>query len=166
MIEQIATVVALEGSSAWVETQRQSACGACAMNKGCGAGLFAKAFGFDSPQLKVTPAQDIEVGDRVVIGIEEQALVRGSFAAYMMPILFMLGFAMLGDAVNSAWLAVNSDFASVCSGMLGLLAGLTWLKHHSRRIRHDNRYQPLILHKAADYVPAACLKSESYREEL
>jgi sigma-E factor negative regulatory protein RseC len=163
MIEQIATVVAVEGDSAWVETQRHGACGACAMNKGCGAGLFAKAFGFNSPKLQVTHTRDVEVGDRVVIGIDERALVRGSFAAYMMPILFMLGFAMLGETVMSGWLAeVEPDFAALLSGMAGLAVGLMWLKHHSRRIRHDRRYQALILQKAADYASSTCLKSQSY----
>lgn len=159
MIEQVATVVALEGDAAWVETHRQSACGACAMNKGCGAGLFAKAFGFDSPQLKVTRAQGVDIGDRVVVGIDERALVRGSFAAYMMPILFMMGFAMLGQAVLSTWLEWNTDLAAILTGTAGLAVGLLWLKRHNRRIRHDRRYQPLILHKAMDDVPSSCPKT-------
>ena len=104
MIEQIATVVAVKGDSAWVETQRQSACGACSMNKGCGAGLFAKAFGFDSPQLKVTHIQGVEVGDHVVVGIDEQALVRGSFAAYMMPILFTFLFYRMPSGLVVYWI--------------------------------------------------------------
>lgn len=163
MIEQIATVVELEGDAAWVETQRHSACGACAMNKGCGAGLFAKAFRFSSPRLKVQHTQDIEVGDRVVIGVDEQALVRGSFAAYIMPILFMLGFAMLGEALFADVLtSVAPDVIGLLSGMAGLAAGLMWLKRHSRNIGDDRRYQPLILQKAADHISAACPKSESY----
>ena len=163
MIEQIATVVELEGDTAWVETQRHSACGACAMNKGCGAGLFAKAFRFSSPRLKVQHTQAIEVGDRVVIGVDEQALVRGSFAAYIMPILFMLGFAMLGETLLADVLApVAPDIVGLLSGMVGLAAGLLWLKRHSQSIGNDRRYQPLILQKAADHVSAACLKSESY----
>jgi len=159
MIEQIATVVAVEGDAAWVETQRQSACGVCTMNKGCGAGLFAKAFGFNSPQLKVMNAKDIAAGDRVVIGIDEQALVRGSFAAYMVPILFMLGFSILGENAISTWSGVDSDLVSLFSGIIGLVAGLSWLAHHNRRIRHDRRYQPLILHKAAGKASLACPNS-------
>lgn len=162
MIEQIATVVAVEGDAAWVETQRQSGCGACAMNKGCGAGLFARAFGFHSPQLKVLNIQNIEVGDHVIIGIDEQALVRGSFAAYMMPILFMLGFALLGETASVAWRVVDSDLAAVSSGMVGLIVGLMWLKRHSHHIRHDRRYQPLILKKKADFTSAECLKFGSH----
>jgi sigma-E factor negative regulatory protein RseC len=163
MIEQIATVVELEGDAVWVETQRHSACGACAMNKGCGAGLFAKAFRFSSPRLKVQHTQDIEVGDRVVIGVDEQALVRGSFAAYIMPILFMLGFAMLGEALLADVLtSVAPDVIGLLSGMAGLAAGLMWLKRYSQSIGDDRRYQPLILQKAADHLSAACPKSESY----
>ena len=163
MIEQIATVVELEGDAAWVETQSQSGCGACAMNKGCGAGLFAKAFRFSSPRLKVQQTQNIEVGDRVVIGVDERALVRGSFAAYIMPILFMLGFAMLGETLLADVLApVAPDIVGLLSGMVGLAAGLLWLKRHSQSIGNDRRYQPLILQKAADHVSAACPKSESY----
>jgi sigma-E factor negative regulatory protein RseC len=163
MIEQIATVVELEGDAAWVETQRHSACGACAMNKGCGAGLLAKAFRFSSPRLKVQHTQDVEVGDRVVIGVDEQALVRGSFAAYIMPILFMLGFALLGETFFTGMLTtVAPDVVGLLSGMVGLDAGLMWLKRHSQSIGDDRRYQPLILQKAADHLSAACPKSESY----
>jgi sigma-E factor negative regulatory protein RseC len=163
MIEQIATVVELEGDAAWVETQRHSACGACAMNKGCGAGLFAKAFRFSSPRLKVQHTQDIEVGDRVVIGVDEQALVRGSFAAYIMPILFMLGLAMLGEALLADVLtSVAPDVIGLLSGMAGLAAGLMWLKRYSQSIGDDRRYQPLILQKAADHISAACPETESY----
>jgi len=164
MIEQIATVVELEGDAAWVETQRHSACGACAMNKGCGAGLFAKAFRFSSPRLKVQHTQeDIEVGDRVVIGVDERALVRGSFAAYIMPILFMLGFAILGETqLTEVLTSVAPDVVGLLSGMVGLAAGLMWLKRHSLSIGDDRRYQPLILQKAADHISAACPKIESY----
>jgi sigma-E factor negative regulatory protein RseC len=159
MIEQVATVVAVEGDAAWVETYRRSACGACAMNKGCGAGLFAKAFGFDSPQLKVTRAEGVDIGDRVVVGIDERALVRGSFAAYMMPLLFMMGFAIAGQALLPPGPVLGSDLAAILTGGVGLAAGLLWLKRHNRRIRHDSRYQPLILHKVADEAPLSCPKT-------
>ena len=163
MIEQIATVVELEGDAVWVETQRHSACGACARNKGCGAGLFAKAFRFSSPRLKVQHTQAIEVGDRVVIGVDEQALVRGSFAAYIMPILFMLGFGMLGERLFADVLtSVAPDVIGLMAGMAGLAAGLMWLRRYSQSIGDDRRYQPLILQKVADHVSAACPKSESY----
>jgi sigma-E factor negative regulatory protein RseC len=162
MIEQIATVVEFEGDAVWVETQRHSACGACAMNKGCGAGLFARAFRFSSPRLKVRHAHDVEVGDRVVIGVDEQALVRGSFAAYIMPILFMLGFAIAGETLIAGMLTqVAPDVVAILSGMVGLAAGLMWLRRHSQSIGDDRRYQPLILQKTADHVSAACPKSES-----
>jgi len=163
MIEQGATVVAVEGEAAWVETERHSACGACAMNKGCGAGLFAKAFGFVSPKLRVVATQSVTVGDQVVIGIDERALVRGSFAAYMVPILFMLAFAMLGESIFSGWFAVESELPTLLSGITGLSAGLLWLRHYTRRIRNDGRFQPVILQKSGLDLPSGCVKAESWK---
>ena len=162
MIEQNATVVAVEGDAAWVETQRQSACGACAMNKGCGAGLFAKAFGFASPKLRVVATQGVAVGDQVMIGIDERALVRGSFAAYMVPILFMLGFAILSESIITGWFAVESELPTLLSGITGLSAGLLWLRHYTRRIRNDGRYQPVILQRSGADLPSTCVKAGSW----
>ena len=134
--------------AAWVETKRQTSCGACAMNKGCGAGMFAKAFGFRSPRLRVLDTQGVEVGDQVVIGIDERALVHGSFAAYMTPILSMLVFAMVGETIAAEWLAMKSDVLTVCFGIAGLVAGLLWVRRYSQRIGHDSRFQPVILQRS------------------
>lgn len=163
MIEQGATVVAVERGAAWVETQRHSACGACAMNKGCGAGLFAKAFGFSSPKLRVVDTRGVTVGDQVVIGIDERALVRGSFAAYMMPVLFMLGFAVMGEFIGGKWFAVESELPTLLSGIAGLCTGLLWLRRYTRRIIDDGRYHPVILQKTGVDTSSACMKAGSWR---
>ena len=42
MIEEQARVVALEAGAVWVETRRQSTCGGCSANAGCGQGLMDK----------------------------------------------------------------------------------------------------------------------------
>lgn len=153
MIEQDAIVVELEGDAAWVETARQSVCGACAMNKGCGAGVLAKAFGFRSPALRVLNTAHAAVGEQVVLGIDERALVRGSLAAYLAPLLSMLLFALGGEAVSNAWAPAGGEAVTVLAGVAGLAAGFLWLRRHSRRIRVDTRYQPVILRRAASAMP-------------
>ena len=40
MLTETGRVVALEQDSLWVETIRQSTCGSCAVQKGCGHGLI------------------------------------------------------------------------------------------------------------------------------
>ena len=132
------------------------------MNKGCGAGLFAKAFGFASPKLRVVATQGVAVGDQVMIGIDERALVRGSFAAYMVPILFMLGFAILSESIITGWFAVESELPTLLSGITGLSVGLLWLRHYTRRIRNDGRYQPVILQRSGADLPSTCVKAGSW----
>ncbi len=148
MIEQNAIVIELDGATAWVETSRQSICGACAVNKGCGAGVLAKAFGFRSPVLRVLNTPQAEVGEQVVLGIDEQALVRGSLAAYLAPLLSMLLFALGAEALSEAWAPATGEAFTVLAGVIGLVIGFIWLRHHSQRIRVDARYQPVILRRA------------------
>jgi len=157
MIEQRATVVAEEGDAVWVETRRDSACGACARNQGCGAVMLAKAFGFASPRLRVPAGEGARLGDRVVIGIDERALVRGSFAAYLAPILFMLGFALLGEGALP-----GSDLLALPFGAAGLGAGLVWMRRYNRRAAADRRFQPVILQKDRDNAPPLCVVSRQF----
>ena len=45
MIAENAQVVGFEGNDIWVETQRKTACGQCAANKGCGTAVLSKVLG-------------------------------------------------------------------------------------------------------------------------
>ena len=104
MIEETAKIVELEGEFAWVETQRKSACGACAVNKGCGTATIAKVLGKKRTRVRAINRLNAKLGDEVVIGIQEQALVRGSIAVYAVPLVFLLLGGMLGE-----WLGQGSD---------------------------------------------------------
>ncbi|HHM05180.1 MAG TPA: Fis family transcriptional regulator [Gammaproteobacteria bacterium] len=155
MIEQGAVVIALEEDLAWVETGRERACGACSANKACGAGLFSKALRIKSPRLRVVNRLRAKVGDEVVIGIDEQALLRASFAAYFMPLVFLLVFALAGEFLGRP--LGFSDGWSALAGLLGLMLGFAWLRRHSHRLRRDPRYQPVVLRVfASGRTKAAC----------
>jgi sigma-E factor negative regulatory protein RseC len=43
-MRELGSVVAIEKRSLWVETSRQTACGSCSAQKGCGTSLLAKLF--------------------------------------------------------------------------------------------------------------------------
>lgn len=152
MIEENARVVAVEGDVAWVETRRNSVCGSCAANKGCGTTALAKVVGVKYTRLRVLNAIAAKAGDEVVIGIEENALVRGSLAMYAVPIVLLLVFAGLGDALNNQMQITTSETVSVVSGLLGLAGGFFWVSRYAGKISHDGRYQPVMLRKAVASV--------------
>ncbi|NIP74421.1 MAG: SoxR reducing system RseC family protein [Gammaproteobacteria bacterium] len=149
MIEESATVVATEGELAWVETQRQSACGSCAARSGCGSAALSKVLGQRRTRVRAVNQTGARVGDSVIVGIRERALVRGSLAVYAVPLVALLSVALLGDILASAF-GANREAMTILFGLAGLLAGLGWLRRFAGRVSRDPRYQPVILRRISD----------------
>jgi len=151
MIEEHAQVIALENSDVWVETQRRSACGQCAANKGCGTATLAKVLGNKRSRVRTLNPQatSVAVGDEVIIGINEQALVRGSLAVYTVPLLMLFVFGFLGQLLTAQLLITNQDILPVVLGLSGLLLGFVWVRRFTRVIASDVRYQPVLLRRVS-----------------
>ena len=146
MIEESAQVISTEGDFVWVETQRKSTCGGCAANRACGTSVLEKILGRRRTRVRALSEEAVQVGERVVIGIEESALLRGSLAVYTVPLAALLAGAVVGDLLSQHWL-LNGEALTLVLGIGGLLAGLLWLKGFTRRIRSDRRYQPVVLRR-------------------
>ena len=148
MIEETAAVLDTQGELAWVETRRQSSCGACAASKGCGTALLGQVFGARRARLRVLNRIGAKSGDLVVVGVAEQALVRGSLAVYLLPLLGLMGGGMFGVwlANTLAW-TTTVDGSSVLCGIAGLALGLAWVRRWTAGMADDARYQAVILRK-------------------
>ncbi len=146
MIEETATVVKCEGEFAWVEAQRQSTCGNCAANKGCGTSVLAKVVGKKVARMKAINKANAHVGDSVIVGMNEAALVKGSLAVYLLPLIFMMLFAITGNvvAVQLEW---KSEWVVILFAVIGLVTAGFWLRGFTRRIQYDGVYQPVILRR-------------------
>ena len=145
MIEEQGRVVAVEEGFAWVETQRKSACGACSVNNGCGTGVISKVVGQRANRVRAINEINAKVDDEIIIGLHDQALVRGSIAVYTAPLIAMLLMALLGDLVGREWQLNTSEGLTVVFGLAGLGLGFLWVRNFSRRIADDVRYQPVVL---------------------
>jgi sigma-E factor negative regulatory protein RseC len=147
MIEEHAQVVALNADGVWVETQRRTACGQCAANKGCGTATLAKVLGNKRSRVRALnpKATSVAVGDEVIIGIDEQALVRGSLAVYTLPLLTMFVFGLLGQVLGTQLLLESLEPVTIGFSVFGLILGFVWVRFFTRRIASDERYQPILL---------------------
>ncbi|MCP4407372.1 MAG: SoxR reducing system RseC family protein [Gammaproteobacteria bacterium] len=146
MIEEQACVICVEaGGYAWVETQRQGTCTSCAVNKGCGTAVLAKWFENRRNRVRVLDPIDTQVGDRVVVGVHEDALVKGSLVVYMLPLICLMGMAIFGNHLLAA--TEYGELASVVFGLLGLAIGWAGVNRFSRKISSDSHYQPVILRR-------------------
>lgn len=149
MIEEHAQVVNIEGSDIWVETQRRSACDHCSVNKGCGTSVLGKVIGVKSSRVRVLNPEEkkVSIGDEIVVGINEQALVRGSMIIYLVPLVFLFVFGLLGETLAAQMNILESDVMAIIMGLVGLLIGFSLVKLFSIQIGHDSRYQPVLLHR-------------------
>jgi len=147
-------VVSVEDDSVWVETQRQTACGHCAAKNGCGAHTLSKVMGAKRNRINVLnpKAAVLSVGDEVVIGLTEHALVRGSLAIYLLPLLSLFVFGLLGEVMAEQLLVSSADLLVAAFGVVGLLVGFVWVKRFSRFVAVDPRYQPVLLRRKIPLV--------------
>ncbi len=149
MIEQTATVIAVENGQLVLETRPQSTCQSCAVNKGCGTAMLSKRVGRKVVHWRLANTLGAQPGDTVVLGLEENALLKGSLILYLLPLVMMIVVAVVADRVMTpdaeyrdaaiALLSLSSVAASVLLGR--------WL---FRRGDSSQRYTPMLLRKQID----------------
>ena len=139
MLEQTGTVIECDETSALVSTERQSACGQCGVSESCGTSTLAKMFKKRSNVIRLEHSLYLRPGDEVVIGIPESMLLRAALWAYMVPMLFMLGFAM---AVS---VAGYGDMFVFLASITGLYCGINL----ASRIRPQGSSDEIVLLRKA-----------------
>jgi sigma-E factor negative regulatory protein RseC len=143
MIEEQAVVVEAGDGYAWVETQRRSACGACAASGGCGTAVLAKAWGDRRSRVRAVSTLPLQSGDTVIVGLAEGALLRGSLLVYLLPLVLLLAGALLGQAA----FAGAGEEPVVLASAVGLGLGFLAARVLSRRLRGDTRFQPVVIRR-------------------
>jgi sigma-E factor negative regulatory protein RseC len=147
MIEESGEIISCEGEYAWVETRRKSACASCSANKGCGTGTLSKLYGERFNRVRALNDIRAVPGQQVVIGLEENALVRGSLAVYGLPLVTLVVAALLGKAVATEMAMQEADGLIALFGLAGLAFGFYLVRIFSRKVAHDSHYQPVILRR-------------------
>ncbi|MCU7923661.1 MAG: SoxR reducing system RseC family protein [Candidatus Thiodiazotropha sp. (ex Dulcina madagascariensis)] len=152
MIEEPATVVSLDEEYAVVVTEQRAACGSCQRADGCSTTVLAGLFKRRHNPLKVLNPIQAKPGERVIIGLREQALLKVSVLAYLLPLVCMIMAAILMQwlAARFAWQV--GELPPVVGGLLGLIAGLLLLRRLAGRKSGDPGYQVVIL-RQADATP-------------
>jgi sigma-E factor negative regulatory protein RseC len=166
VIEESGTVLTVSGALAEVACERRSACGACSVRSGCGTSLLNQLFGRRSRLLEARNPLGARPGDRVVVGIREDALVRAALSAYLAPLLAMILGAVAGEWLSSHAWPEWGEGLSILGGAAGLATGLWGAAVLSARRAGDAGYQATILRRvpareAGTQVSAPSLANEA-----
>lgn len=153
MIEEQGVVIALSGEHAEVRTVRRTSCGACVAQGGCGTALLDRFFGRRPTILRARNQAGAAIGDWVIVGVSEEALVGAALAAYLVPILGLVVGGALGQWVGQqpASLAAgpDSNLGALIGAVSGFLLALSWLGRYSAKQTRHPAHQPLVLRRLA-----------------
>lgn len=142
MIQESATVTAVESECLWVEVIQRSTCGSCAVRQGCGQHLVAKLTG-RVQQIRVLPGsaslEQISVGDQVVIEIQESVVVRGATVVYLLPLVALIAAAAF--SYFQQW----PDGITALFALAGFIVGALLVRWHSRKCSNDNSVNPVLV---------------------
>lgn len=149
MIEEYAIVTECVDDFALIEIERRTACGLCGQKRGCGNATWGKLLGHKSQTIRAKNEIGAKVGDSVVVGIDEHALLSTVFYLYVVPLLSMLIAAVLADIV------FDNEFYVILAAALGLVLGFLWVKGHLRGYGdaghvYNPQYQAVVLRQAED----------------
>lgn len=148
MIEEQGHVIALIGDCARISAIRRSACGQCQVNTACGTSLLARVFGRQPVELLAQNPIGAQIGDTVIVGLSEQGLLRTAAAAYLVPLLGLIGGAWLGEHFGGA----HAELITVLGAVGGLVLAFGWLRGYSVALAQRPDYQPVILRRLTPSV--------------
>jgi sigma-E factor negative regulatory protein RseC len=152
MIEERAVIISLNNVSsdaitiqtATLEIERKTACGICGQTRGCGNSIWGKLFAHQSSAFKAQNRINAKVGDSVIVGINEKALLKSAMLLYMLPLATMLIGAILAKQFNT------TELAAMLGAVAGLVIGLLWVKGHTMSSSYFKLQQPVILRLAVE----------------
>ncbi len=150
MIEEHAIILSLDSvssaidqySTATLEIERKTACGLCGQTRGCGNSIWGKLFAHQSTAFKAQNLINAKVGDSVIVGINESALLKSALLLYILPLVTLFFGAILATQFNA------SDTSAMIGALVGLALGLLWVKGHTMSSSYFKLQQPVILRLA------------------
>lgn len=142
LIEGTARVVAVDGGVAWLEPEQTTSCGSCASSGACGSKSGQSAVWLTKRRFAITNDDGLQVGERVVMGVQPGWLLRASAAAYGVPLVTLLAGGILGD---KEW---GGDGAAVIGALIGLVIGLVIAKLWAGRQMARGDLTPRYLRRA------------------
>jgi sigma-E factor negative regulatory protein RseC len=149
MIEEYAVVTKCSGTQATLEIERRTACGLCGQKRGCGNATWGKMLGHEIHDFTADNQVNAKVGDSVVVGIDENAVLNSALFLYVVPLAGLLIGTLIADYL------FKNQFYVIIGAVLGLVLGFLGVKGHligrnNSGVAFSKNYQAVILRLADD----------------
>ena len=157
MIEEYAEVIRTGQGYAEIRPEVSGGCSSCASKPGCSSSSLSSVFSFflrkkngeDANQQTIRVQNPVyaKPGDKVVIGVRANTVLKGSLLAYFLPLLILLISAVIGRSLFG-WLGMNAELGSILMGMMGLLGGFKFVTNLLKHSSLSSSFEAVILRVA------------------
>ncbi|MDX1677485.1 SoxR reducing system RseC family protein [Arsukibacterium sp.] len=137
MIEQIATVVAVEPAGVWLTTTPVTTCQSCHASDDCGTGIVAKTMTPRQNRFFIRTELSLLPGEQVTVAMAGQQLVTIALLVYLLPLLLMMASALLVHLNSNAaegWVMLAAALGAGCGFLLARHYGTRTTRHQPLRI--------------------------------
>jgi len=145
VIHERGRVIAVESGAVQVETLRRSTCSGCSANAGCGQGLLEQlGVGKGRGQVRALCSQEmasqkLAPGDEVVLGVDEDLILKSALLFYLSPLIGLFALALLAAQIGLG------EPLIIVAGLAGFLLAWLLVRRHARRHMDDPAMQPVVL---------------------
>lgn len=127
-----------------VQSEIKSSCGGCSQLDTCGTGQVSKALPQRKTRFTLFSNMTVKVGDKVVLGLSEQALLTSAWQVYLWPVLSLILVASLSQwALKGTFL--SHELYSLFLGLLGAFLGHKFAYYQQNKSACAKEMQPKIL---------------------
>ncbi|MGM0516204.1 MAG: SoxR reducing system RseC family protein [Pseudomonadota bacterium] len=138
MVLEQARVEAVTDEGAWLEAGLSGGCANCRDGRGCGVSVFQRLFRLPRHRVWLPTTEPLSVGDVVVVGLSQRALLRASLWLYLSPLLGLLTGAIVMDSL------FGHEALTAAGAASGLFGALLAVNSRQRRQARSGEFFPVL----------------------
>ncbi|MBE2897152.1 hypothetical protein HPC38_09775 [Pasteurellaceae bacterium HPA106] len=138
MLVEVAEVVSITNGIAKVRCESKQSCGGCAAKASCGAHALSKINGEvqDHLLLQLAVSDEVEVGHRIEIGLQERSMILTALLLYIAPLSALVLSAVIGaHFIQTEWLQALVIAAATAGSFVAI-------RPISQRLARRQHFQP------------------------
>lgn len=142
LVEGVARVVQVDGNRVWLEPEQTTACGNCSASGGCGSKGLGTVLGrLARRRFALETTARLQLGERVVVGVRQDALLKAALTAYAVPLLCLI----LAGGLAQWW--SGRDGVTLLAMLAGLAAGLLLVRRIADYLASRGVLAPRLLRR-------------------
>lgn len=130
---QEAVVISVETNVAQVKMSRHNDCASCGACSGTSAAVILADNNINA-----------QVGQRVLVAMPQNDMLKAAFLVYIMPLIFILGAIYLGNIISDS-LCIDSTYIQVVTVLLSATLAIGLIRSYEYRLHNNKQKLPTII---------------------